>query len=195
MPNTILVQLIRQSNVKDGLIHYVLHTCDVNEISANGESPLLAAVKWSRDGIVSALLDRNADIHYRDTSYYRDTILSWAVYLGKTTLVRRLLRMGADPNTQTRMHGNTVLIWACKRHFFETFVALMEAGADPTKCAYNGENVFSVVPSLTLFRIYLDEWKENMKSAIYEFMERWGKQRMFEQHISAYIASFVYPYP
>lgn len=189
---TVLIQLIR-SRARDNLIRTViLAGCNLNETNDVGSTPLMEAIKCVRVDIATLLVNSGADIHIRDNSCYRDTALSWAVYLGNTHMARILINLGADVNLQTRYHGNTLLLWAIKRQFYDIFVLLMNKRADPTVPSYSGEYAFSICDT-TLFRTALDEWKLEMSIAIRGYMERWIRDRPFERGVTKNILSFLYP--
>lgn len=192
MPTPILIQLIR-SRARDGLIRaMILSDCDLNEPNEAGSTPLMEAIKCVRIDIATLLINHGADIHARDNTCYRDSALSWAVYLGNTHMVRILLNLRADVNLQTRYHGNTLLLWSCKRQFYDIFILLMHRHADPTISSYAGESVFSVCDT-TLFRSVLDDWKLEMSIAVHGYMDRWAQNRPFERGISKHIVSFLFP--
>ena len=193
MPNPILIQLIR-SRAKDSLIRrFIQSGCDLNETNEmTGSTPLMEAIKCARVDIATFLICQGADIHIRDNTCYRDTALSWAVYLGNAHLARILLYQGADINLQTRYHGNTLLLWACKRQVYDIFVLLMRRYADPTICSYQGESVFAIC-NTSLYSSVLDEWKQEMNDAVHVYMDRWSGKRPFERGISKLVLSFLYP--
>lgn len=190
MTNSVLIQLI-QSHASDALVRRVIDSdIDIDETNESGVTALVEAIKYTRLDAVYLLINKGANIHIRDTTCYRDSALSWAVYLGKTHIVRMLLNLGADVNLQTKYHGNTVLLWACQRQFYEIFVLLMRKGADPTICSYSGKTVNELCDT-TPFRTVLDEWRLEMSIAVHGFVDRWMGNRSFERGVSKIILSFL----
>ena len=76
--------------------------------------------------IVKALVKAGADIHYRGGDV-PDTAVSRAVIAGHTSIVRFLLRKGADPNEVLRPDG-MLMIEEAKKAGFSKIVALLRKG-------------------------------------------------------------------
>jgi ankyrin repeat protein len=73
-----------------------------------------------------------------DTDVYRGTPLCWAAAVGRVAAIRRLVELGADPNTRSTFggprHGRglTALHLAAQDGKLDAVAALLELGADPT---------------------------------------------------------------
>ena len=97
------------------------------------------ALSWAarndRFDALGSLVSRGARL---DADVYRGTALAWASSCGHVTAVRRLLDLGADPNTRTTFggpdHGEaaTALHLAAESNRLDVIRELLKAGADPT---------------------------------------------------------------
>lgn len=106
-------------------------------ISARGDggTPLIVALFWGNRRASELLVAHGAAI---DADVYRGTALAWAAARGHAASARRLLVLGADPNTPTTFggpgHGDraTALHLAAQSGDIDTIDVLIQAGADPT---------------------------------------------------------------
>jgi ankyrin repeat protein len=97
------------------------------------------ALSWAarNDGVdaLDALVACGADV---EADVYRGTALAWAAACGRTSAVRRLLALSADPNGRSTFggpqHGEgvTALHLAAQEGHLDAIEALLEGGADPT---------------------------------------------------------------
>ncbi len=61
-----------------------------------------------QEDCVTLLLDRGADVNFRNSEVYEETALMRAAWLGEIKSVRVLLARGADPKLKSRF-GDTTL--------------------------------------------------------------------------------------
>lgn len=104
-----------------------------NTINEDGDSALIKAVWELKTGIAEILIQRGADIHYRNPASGW-TPLFWTVVWstdGMTALRQRLLDMGADPNVSSKS-GLTPLMRSCMygQEVSDQLRQLVEAGAN-----------------------------------------------------------------
>jgi len=80
---------------------------DVNAVDRSGDSPLHAAISYSRARIVTLLLERGANPNRHHPRYGRPPLVSLCERVGaewperaaaRMTIARQMLRAGADPN-------------------------------------------------------------------------------------------------
>jgi ankyrin repeat protein len=122
------------------------HGADVDQVDADQESPLAAAVSRVDLRQVRWLLERGADPRQTDRSGV--PVLSEAVRTGGErgrALVERLLRRGADPNRLDH-HGYRPLFYALGDLW--TLRLLLRRGADPDLPDGHGSTVLQCVLAL-----------------------------------------------
>ena len=101
----------------------------VDARAAQGDAPLLDAVRAGDTASVRALLAQGADVNVAEAD--GTTALHWASYRDDVTTVERLLSAGADVEAANR-YGVRPLSLAAAGGYAQTLAALLEAGADPT---------------------------------------------------------------
>jgi ankyrin repeat protein len=100
------------------------------------ESPLHGAA-WCGDlAEVTRLVERGADVNWRDS--IGETPLFGAAASGHVEVVRFLLDAGADCNISEKSIGYTPLHWAASHGNLETIKVLVDAGADRTAADHQG---------------------------------------------------------
>lgn len=119
------------------IARFLLHSgAEINAHEGFG-SALMQAGWADRDDMARFLLKNGADVHQRDMTC-DFTPLHWAAYTGDRdgTLVRTLLKHGADPNSEAGAPvdafmgiAQTPLMWASKRGETDSVKALRSAGA------------------------------------------------------------------
>ena len=97
--------------------------------AAQGDAPLLDAVRAGDTASVRALLAQGADVNAAEAD--GTTALHWASYRDDVTTVERLLSAGADVEAANQ-YGARPLSLAAAGGYAQTLAALLEAGADPT---------------------------------------------------------------
>jgi len=108
---------------------------------ANGNLPLLVAVKTGNVKTIGTLLDAGARIDAPDPS--GKTPLMMALLTGNLDAVLLLTKRGADPNHYDRS-GNHSLHLAVATGFTEAIEPLLEKGADPALRNIDGETPIHV---------------------------------------------------
>ena len=101
----------------------------VDARAAQGDAPLLDAVRAGDTASVRVLLAQGADVNAAEAD--GTTALHWASYRDDATTVERLLSAGADVEAANR-YGARPLSLAAAGGYAQTLAALLEAGADPT---------------------------------------------------------------
>ncbi len=102
----------------------------VDARAAQGDAPLVDAVRAGDTAAVRALLAQGADVNAAEAD--GTTALHWASYRDDVTTVERLLSAGADVEAANR-YGVRPLSLAAAGGYAQTLAALLEAGADPTR--------------------------------------------------------------
>ena len=101
----------------------------VDARAAQGDAPLLDAVRAGDTAAVRALLAQGADVNAAEAD--GTTALHWASYRDDATTVELLLSAGADVEAANQ-YGARPLSLAAAGGYAQTLAALLEAGADPT---------------------------------------------------------------
>ena len=101
----------------------------VDARAAQGDAPLLDAVRAGDTAAVRALLGQGADVNAAEAD--GTTALHWASYRDDATTVELLLSAGADVEAANQ-YGARPLSLASAGGYTQTLAALLEAGADPT---------------------------------------------------------------
>ena len=102
----------------------------VDARAAQGDAPLVDAVRAGDTAAVRALLAQGADVNAAEAD--GTTALHWASYRDDATTVELLLSAGADVEAANQ-YGARPLSLASAGGYAQTLAALLEAGADPTR--------------------------------------------------------------
>jgi len=113
------------------VVNYLIttHAGDVNAHHHNRGAPLHVASRHGHAEVVSLLLQHNADVNLRYTTFGDWTPLHFASALGHANVVQLLLEHGADINTQNIYHA-TPLSFASQSGHLEVVRLLLRNGAD-----------------------------------------------------------------
>lgn len=106
---------------------------DVNRANEYGETPLMMAVFKGQKNVFDKLIAGGADVNGGKGW----TALHYAATEGRADFVAELLKLGADPNAQTRA-GVTPLMMAARKPSREAAVLLLRAGAYRDYCTDKG---------------------------------------------------------
>lgn len=138
-----------------------------NAVTPTGESPLMASARVGNADMVSALLERGANVNAKE-NVRGQTALMWAVSQRHPDIVRVLLQHGADVHARTRSNpqlvytgevsgagrnsaewamstldrgGSTALMFAARQGDLESAKLLLAAGANPNDVGPDGMSV------------------------------------------------------
>lgn len=120
----------------------------VNAVDEYGATPLMVAVQLKMQVIVAVLLNAwkpKVDVNFAKPSGH--TVLFYAVAQQDYSILRALLKRGADPNValvQPDSLGWTPLHFACKFENIKHVQALLDYGADPLVETLDGKTVLDV---------------------------------------------------
>lgn len=126
---TIVAQLGTAQNVQ----HFLGHGANVNQwdygsdIFGRGMSPLMYAVRASKEDIVKLLVEKGANVNHR--AFSGTTALHEACRAGHISIVKTLLDSGADHKLRD-MHGETPLLTAALNNRPSSLQELIVRGAD-----------------------------------------------------------------
>jgi hypothetical protein len=107
----------------------ITHAEDINVMSSNEGTPLYVASGWGHLGVVSSLLQHNADVHAKTTGHYNWTPLHNASSGGHAKIAQVLLEHGANINALSTSNS-TPLKWASENGRLEVVRLLLSRGAD-----------------------------------------------------------------
>lgn len=191
----ILIRLICEPKKKkrdslDGFIQMLIRNgCDVNQTDCVGNTPLVCATKENRPNLVSLLIQNGAHIDHKTEGIYKDTALSWGVFLGHQRCVEILLRHGADIHIQTAHKGKSLLAWAYLQNHYMLFEFLLEQGADMWLRMIDGRTVFDLCKEDVLFSSTLSQYKRFVIQTLKQFFKRWN--RPYEKGLIKHIQMFL----
>eukprot|EP01113_Clastostelium_recurvatum_P000620 TRINITY_DN10290_c0_g1_i1.p1 TRINITY_DN10290_c0_g1~~TRINITY_DN10290_c0_g1_i1.p1 ORF type:complete len:595 (+),score=110.66 TRINITY_DN10290_c0_g1_i1:11-1795(+) len=114
----------------------------VNSVSPVAETPLNVATKHGQIQSVTALLDHGADIQRRDEQGF--TALHVAAYENHSHIVKLLLKRGADIDAKDHVQKATPLQIAIRFQNFDSFRALLDAGANLNVYTTGGHSIHEI---------------------------------------------------
>ncbi|XP_045773539.1 ankyrin repeat and SOCS box protein 3-like [Maniola jurtina] len=85
---------------------------DVNQVTVNGDSPLILATQGCSESIVKFLLENGADPHLKNK--HGDLALAMALNMGHSPNFKILLSV-----TSPSIINQNIILYACKPHFFK----------------------------------------------------------------------------
>jgi ankyrin repeat protein len=112
--------------------------CDVNQLDAAHNPPLVMAAYQGDTEIVSLLLNAGADVRAVDPSM-RATALHAAAYAGRVEAAQRLIAHGIDINKQGPYNGYTALHDAIWQNHIDVARVIIDAGADLSLRSNDGQ--------------------------------------------------------
>jgi len=127
------------SRVADYLI--ITHAEDINAMGGSWGAPLNAASSQGHLGVVSLLLQHNANVNVKSIGYYNWTSLHFASAFGHAKVAQLLLEHGADVNAVSTSNS-TPLKWASQNGYLEIVRLLLINGADMHIRDDDGHTVF-----------------------------------------------------
>jgi uncharacterized protein len=124
-----------------------------NEMIEKKDTPLIAAASLHADQLAIFYIENGADIHHAGT--HGGTALHWAAWCGRPSVVKRLLKGGAELNRRCIDFKSTPLFWAVHGlksgnnknlpDYQECIKYLLEAGADKTIPNADGKTIFDLL--------------------------------------------------
>ena len=126
-----------------GVANYLIitHAKEINAMGGSWGAPLHAASIRGHLGVVSLLLQYNADVNVKSKGYYNWTSLHLASSFGQAKVAQLLLEHGADVNALSTSNS-TPLEWASRSGYLEIVRLLLINGADMHIPDENGHTVF-----------------------------------------------------
>jgi ankyrin repeat protein len=127
------------------------HGADINGfgLTANKDTPLIAAASLNAEKVGTLYVDRGADIHHPGT--HGGTALHWAAWVGRDQLVDKLIKAAADVNKRCIDFNSTPLLWAVHGYKFnngslqyrqvECVKLLIAAGSDKKTLNKEGKQI------------------------------------------------------
>ena len=123
-------------SVVTGLLALAVFIGSVGAEAAEGQVPLIEAIKQADLGTVRALVDQGADVNASEVD--GTTALHWAVHRDDLETVELLIRVGANV-TATNRYGVAPISLACINGSAAMLDRLLEAGADVNASLLEGE--------------------------------------------------------
>lgn len=130
-----------EKNDLEKVKEYLKNGVDINSVNALGnDTPLIMAIYFKHHEIVEYLIKHGADIEHR--SGWGKTALMYAASENSIESIHCLLKHGADIEAKDN-YGWTPLMWASTTdNNLNAFKVLLEAGANSSASANNGESVY-----------------------------------------------------
>ena len=127
---------------------------NVSIMTAERDSPLLAATRHNHTDIALALIQAGARLNSVDR--FGDTPLLNAIARGNRAVVRALLRAGVDANLAHEDGGQTPLLAAVEGGHLRIVKRLLKAGASPNGVDEEGTTPLMVVEDVEIARALLE---------------------------------------
>lgn len=173
------------------LVKYLTRTdtFDIKEIDWNGDNLLIHAVKANKPLSLRVLLEYGADVKHINSTTYEDSALSWAVFKGYTPCTRLLIQYGSDLDHQTKVDGNSLLMWSYKQDSQMDFMIVLYSGGNYRLKNRHDQDIYDqCYGSRTYFRI-LTEYMRLIESTVKIFFYRYN--RNFEHSLIKYVLEFI----
>jgi hypothetical protein len=146
-----------------------------NALIEKQDTPLLAASSLHADQVAILYIENGANINH--PGCHGGTALHWAAWCGRPTVVKRLIREGAEINKRCIDFESTPLFWAIHGlksgdnanlpDYVECVSLLMQAGADKMIPNGGGQTVFDLLTE--------DDWELKEKLNLNEtWVGRWN---------------------
>jgi ankyrin repeat protein len=164
-----LWKALKSANDKDALTA-ISAGADVNNVDANGTSPLSLAACFSGAEVVKALIDGKAAIDYVQPANGFTPLMNAANW-GNTEAVKLLLAAGANVKLKSKL-GLPVIAVATASSKLEIIKMIVDAGADPNE-KYT-VNAIELVPFNSLIGVYDQNEKVTNLAANKPFIEKAG---------------------
>ncbi len=110
---------------------------------AAGQTPLMIAIDYKRARIAKLLIEAGADVNAKDMSGQTALIMSLQYRTRNEKLATMLVDHGAEVNNNRDIDGDTPLLLATRRMFFDLCLKLIDKGADVNAC--NKDNVTPLI--------------------------------------------------
>ena len=112
---------------------------DVNKLTLNGNSPLLAAIKSRDQACIREILSLVSDVNFRDNQGWTPLHMC-CYYVVHTDIVDLLISRGAD--IESTVYGETALILAAQQNYRDCGELLIARSAELNTIADDGETAF-----------------------------------------------------
>jgi ankyrin repeat protein len=129
-----------------------------NIFGANNISPLSYALNWGSSDIAALLIDRGADVNFKDP-LSEEAVIEMAAQRGDTEIVRLLLEKGADANVMDNFMGSTPLTAAAQFGNTEAVKLLLDHGVPVDQLNKSGWTALQLAATTAhseLVRLLLD---------------------------------------
>ena len=110
------------------------------------------------------------EVDTRNSSSYKDTALSWAVFQGHSEIVKILISAKADVNMCTRISGKNLYYWAYSQRQYGIFKLLMSSGATLTSQDYYGQSIVDRLPEDSVYLDLLRSYKGVLKKVLHTYL-------------------------
>ena len=155
---------------------------DINEIGDSNGTPLYAAAESGSLSLIQLLLRRGADVNKGAPSASYGYPVTIAAKGGHSQVVRALIRAGADVNLSMDHRGVSTLEAAIVGRDMPTFLAVLDAGADPNASGRLYINCFHAAiwtGELAMAKILLERGAEFEDEGFLEAVHRYEQNPWF----------------
>ena len=172
IPTNFLLDLVHfKANKCHKLICFIIRIpdFDLDDHDVNGCTALMYAAKGDHEWLVRYLIQHGASIDTVSRTQYKDTALTWSVYLGSLQSMYALVELGANINHQTACKKKSLLMWALSQNYVEIFEYLLYAGCDHMLMNTNGETIHDLCKKSTwryIISKYKSEIHESLKDSL-----------------------------